>query len=81
MSSADGYTISGLILGVIGVTGVIQMAWSSIDANLPSTKLNVLDEILGETDALFQSAVEDGLLLDVEDIGRDLTRSSDVGSS
>lgn len=59
---ADGWTISGLVLGVLGLTGLGQLAWCCIYTYLPEQRLNALDDLLDETGHIFKAAVEDGLL-------------------
>lgn len=59
--SANGFAISGLFLGALGVVGLGQLAWDIATTYLPNEQLRILDETLEETNEIFQGAVEDGL--------------------
>lgn len=59
---ASAYTVFGLVTGVLGITGAIQLAWSYIALYLPSEQLKILEDTLDEANTLFHEGVEDGLL-------------------
>lgn len=66
MSSPDGYTISGLIFGLLGLAAVGQLFWQWISVYLPTDRLKLLDETLEDTDVLFDAVVEEGTLPEAE---------------
>lgn len=64
--SADGWTISGLVLGAMGAIGLVQIAWAIIRIYLPEQQLKSLEEVLDENDHLLRAANEDGYLNEEE---------------
>lgn len=53
--------VFGLVIGVTTIFGVILGFFRS---HLPSQRIKELEELLGETQGLYDSAAEDGLLTD-----------------
>jgi len=62
--SSSGYSISGLVLSILGVTGIVDFVYRAIKKRLPSEKLKLLHEILHETHASFGAVLEEGLPFD-----------------
>lgn len=54
----------GLAAGVLGVATAIPLVYGWFSRRLPSARMNLLERLLVETEGLFRSALEDGLLSD-----------------
>ncbi|KAI0800219.1 hypothetical protein C8Q74DRAFT_1235115, partial [Fomes fomentarius] len=54
----------GLAAGVLGVATAIPLIYGWFSRRLPSARMHVLERLLLETEGLFRSALEDGLLGD-----------------
>ncbi|KAI0365100.1 hypothetical protein BV20DRAFT_973677 [Pilatotrama ljubarskyi] len=66
--SDTGYNIWGVVAGAIGTLGLLPLLFAWLPSQMPSAKLRVLLEIMGETDALFRKALEDGILTSEDDL-------------
>lgn len=60
----SGFDISGVVLGGLGLTGIFQNLYSILHYNLPAQQFAKLQEILQETTVLFQSVIEEGIIMD-----------------
>lgn len=72
MLTAAGDNFS-LAAGVLGVATAIPLLYGWFSRRLPSARMHVLERLLVETEGLFRSALEDGLLSD--DHGLELLHS------
>ena len=64
------YSIVGLVLGIVGAVGSVELAQVIIRANLPALKLKKLDEAMGETEQVFEALIKENKAMKVEDIER-----------
>lgn len=62
----SGYSVSGVVLGGLGVIGVFQALYKVLHYNLPAQQFRQVDEILTDTTTLFQTVVEEGLVTDAQ---------------
>lgn len=62
------FDILGVVFGALGVVGIIQLLCSIIYDQLPSQKFRVLEEVLKDTDALYLSGLEEGLLPNAQEV-------------
>ncbi len=52
----------GLVAGALGILTLVPLLWSWLRHRLPSARMKTLDNLLSETEGLFRSAIEDGLI-------------------
>ncbi|PSS05540.1 hypothetical protein PHLCEN_2v3742 [Hermanssonia centrifuga] len=58
------YDVAGTIFGVLGTVGIFQMLYNFVNSNLPSERLKELIDTLNDTNALFDSVIEEGILFE-----------------
>ena len=62
------FDILGVVFGVLGLVGVVQIIYSVIHAQLPGQQFCELDEVMKETETLFMSSLEKGLIKDPQEL-------------
>ena len=62
---ADRWNITDVTLAVISIVAIVlQVSFWLIKRNLPSRKVRVLEETLGDTEALLRTCMEEGRFAD-----------------
>ncbi|THH15988.1 hypothetical protein EUX98_g9374 [Antrodiella citrinella] len=56
------YDLLGLIFGVLGLAGLAPLAWTTVQYQLPQTRLKLLDATIEETTLLLEAAIRDGFV-------------------
>ncbi|OBZ75943.1 hypothetical protein A0H81_04133 [Grifola frondosa] len=57
-----GYDIWGVVAGVLGVLGLLPLLSALIHNQLPSSRFKMLHDTMSETESLFRTVMEEGLL-------------------
>ncbi|RPD57199.1 hypothetical protein L226DRAFT_561497 [Lentinus tigrinus ALCF2SS1-7] len=67
-NGSDGSNTFGIFSGAFGIVVAIPLIWTIIHSQLPLAKLRQLEETLTETESLFRSVIEEGLLDPTENV-------------
>lgn len=62
------FDILGLVFGVLGLLGVIQLIWAIVHYQLPTTKFTKLKKILEDTEATVLGSIEQGLVRNPQEV-------------